>query len=264
MCMYLYIISIYITVYVYICTHTNILYTCIQVILYTWCCSCELLKNSEIIITVVRKMRHEKLVNIIRILTMLSFFLDQVEFLKSVAVGGEGDDEKEKEAVTDGQWAKLIETTDPKIVEDLEALFIQYDEDASGELEVDEVKELVAQLGTHLTDEEAANLFRVMDADGSGSVDFREFAIVILHQKQAKKINYRELAEKMFHIFDQDNSGVVQQGEILEQMQKMGKNWDHEGIAFFLSQIDKDGSGEIDRQEFVDYIMKIEAEVKSG
>jgi hypothetical protein len=115
------------------------------VILYTWCCSCELLKNSEIIITVVRKMRHEKLVNIIRILTMLSFFLDQVEFLKSVAVGGEGDDEKEKEAVTDGQWAKLIETTDPKIVEDLEALFIQYDEDASGELEVDEVKELILE-----------------------------------------------------------------------------------------------------------------------
>jgi Ca2+-binding EF-hand superfamily protein len=95
-------------------------------------------------------------------------------------------------------------------------------------------------------------------------VDFREFAIVILHQKQAKKINYRELAEKMFHIFDQDGSGVVQQGEILEQMRKMGKNWDHEGIAFFLSQIDKDGSGEIDKQEFVDYILKIEAEVKSG
>lgn len=47
-------------------------------ILYTWCCSCELLKNTEIIVTVVRKMRHEKLVNIIRILTMLSFFLDQV------------------------------------------------------------------------------------------------------------------------------------------------------------------------------------------
>jgi hypothetical protein len=29
-------------------------------------------------------------------------------------------------------------------------------------------------------------------------------------------------------------------------------------------QIDKDGSGEIDRHEFVEYIMKIEAEVKSG
>ncbi len=45
---------------------------------------------------------------------------------------------------------------------------------------MNEVKELVAQMGTHLTDEEASNLFRVMDADGSGSVDFKEFATGIL------------------------------------------------------------------------------------
>ena len=63
---------------------------------------------------------------------------------------------------------------------------------------------------------------------------------------------------------DQDGSGVVQQDEILEQMKKMGKNWDHEGIAYFLSQIDVDGSGEIDKHEFIEYILKVEAEVKSG
>ena len=36
--------------------------------------------------------------------------------------GGEGDQEEhdEKTAVTEAQWAKLIESTDPKIVEDLE------------------------------------------------------------------------------------------------------------------------------------------------
>jgi len=236
-----------------------------MVILYTWCCSCELLKNPDVVIEVVRKMRHEKLVNIIRILSMLSFFLDQVEFLKSVAGGADGEaDDETKAAINEGQWERLIEETDPKIVEDLEALFVQYDDDDSGELEMEEVRQLVAQLGTQLSDQEAANLFRVMDADGSGSVDFKEFATVILHQKQQKKVNYRELAEKMFHIFDQDGSGVVQQDEIMDQMRKMGKNWDHEGIAFFLSQIDKDGSGEIDRNEFVEYIMKIEAEVKSG
>jgi len=238
-----------------------------MVILYVWCCSCEMLKDPDVVIVVVRKMRHEKLINIIRILSMLSFFLDQVEFLKEVAGGNaDGDDEAAAGAVTDAQWAKLIETTDPKIVEDLESLFVAYDDDDSGELDQSEVKELVAQLGTKLSDSEAKNLFQVMDADGSGSVDFKEFAMVILHQKAkgSAQINYRELAEKMFHIFDQDNSGIVKQDEILDQMKKMGKNWDHEGIAFFLSQIDKDGSGEIDRHEFVDYIMKIEAEVKGG
>lgn len=231
------------------------------VILYVWCASCEMMKDTQMVISVVRKMRHARLINIIRILSMLSFFLDQVEFLKSLG-GGEADGEH-KQAVTDAQWEKLISETDSKLVEDLESLFSAYDEDHSGELEVDEVKELVAQMGTHLTDEEAANLFRVMDADGSGSVDFKEFATVILHQKQQNKhINYRELAEKMFAIFDQDGSGAVQAEEILEQMKKMGKNWDTEGIAFFLSQIDQDGGGIIEKHEFVDYILKVEAEVK--
>ena len=77
---------------------------------------------------VVRKMKHEKLINIIRILSMLSFFLDQVAFLKEVSQGGaDGDDAKG--AVTEAQWQKLLETTDPKMVEDLEALFVAYDED---------------------------------------------------------------------------------------------------------------------------------------
>ena len=77
---------------------------------------------------VVRKMKHEKLINIIRILSMLSFFLDQVAFLKEVSKGGADGDEA-KGAVTEAQWQKLLETTDPKMVEDLEALFVAYDED---------------------------------------------------------------------------------------------------------------------------------------
>jgi hypothetical protein len=92
----------------------------------------------------------------------------QVEFLKSVAGGADGEaDDETKAAINEGQWERLIEETDPKIVEDLEALFVQYDDDDSGELEMEEVRQLVAQLGTQLSDQEAANLFRVMDADGS-------------------------------------------------------------------------------------------------
>lgn len=54
----------------------------------------------------------------------------------------------------------------PQIVEDLESLFNAFDEDGSGELDEDEVSQLVAQLGTKLSPEENHNLFRIMDADG--------------------------------------------------------------------------------------------------
>jgi len=49
-----------------------------MVTLYTWVCSVEMLKTTEDIISVVRADKHEKLINILRILSMLSYFLDQV------------------------------------------------------------------------------------------------------------------------------------------------------------------------------------------
>mmetsp|Transcript_27502 Transcript_27502/g.53640 ORF Transcript_27502/g.53640 Transcript_27502/m.53640 type:complete len:159 (-) Transcript_27502:134-610(-) len=153
--------------------------------------------------------------------------------------------------------------TDPKVVEDLENLFNAFDDDHSGELDEDEVGELVAQLGSKLSPEENHNLFRIMDADGGGTVDFREFATVILHQKAntGGRINYTELAEKMFAMFDHTGDGVVSEQEILEQMEKMGKNWDRAAIQHFLAEIDKDGSGEIEKHEFVEYVTKVQAEV---
>jgi len=46
------------------------------------------------------------------------------------------------------------------------------------------------------------------------------------------------------------------------QMMKMGKNWDHASLMFFLQELDKDGDGEIEKEEFIAYIQSIEAEVQ--
>ena len=55
----------------------------------------------------------------------------------------------------------LISYRTHQVVEDLEALFVAYDEDDSGELDEKEVRELVEQLGSNMTDAEAAQLFKV-------------------------------------------------------------------------------------------------------
>jgi Ca2+-binding EF-hand superfamily protein len=261
-----------------------------MVTLYTWVCYTEMLKNSEDIISVVRMQKQEKLINILRILSMLSYFLDQVtkisdplsldikplpfppnpldvellsrpghensqpstlnprpytlaaqvQFLKQVAKDG-GD--ISTEAVSDEKWEKIQNETDQAILDDLKSLFDAFDDDESGELDEDEVGALIAQMGTPLSKEEVAGLFKIMDADASGAVDFREFATVVLHQKkqQGGKVNFSELAEKMFAIFDHTGDGVISEEEILTQMESMGKNWDSDSIKYFLNEVDKDG-----------------------
>ena len=149
------------------------------------------------------------------------------------------------EAVSDEKWEKIQNETDQAILDDLKNLFDAFDDDESGELDEDEVGALIAQMGTPLSKEEVAGLFRIMDADASGAVDFREFATVVLHQKKQKggKVNFSELAEKMFAIFDHTGDGVISEDEILTQMESMGKNWDRESIKYFLNEVDKDGEG---------------------
>lgn len=75
--------------------------------------STEMMKNHETIIQVVRKQKQDKLINVLRILSMLSYFLDQIAFLKKISEhGGDLDD---KGAISDERWNSLVESTDPKV-----------------------------------------------------------------------------------------------------------------------------------------------------
>uniref|UniRef100_A0A7S0MSV9 EF-hand domain-containing protein n=2 Tax=Cryptomonas curvata TaxID=233186 RepID=A0A7S0MSV9_9CRYP len=116
-----------------------------------------------------------------------------------------------------------------------------------------------------MSKEEAANMFRVMDADGSGTVDFREFASVILHMKQQRatkgKLSFKALAEKIFKLFDKTGDGRVSVDEISETVSALGKNWDIASVQFFFSQVDKDGSGEITKSEFIEFMDKLSQEI---
>lgn len=56
-----------------------------------------------------------------------------------------------------------------KALDDLEELFHAFDEDGSGELSPQEVKELLQTMGTNLGDDELSKLIKMMDADASVS-----------------------------------------------------------------------------------------------
>merc|ERR1712217_539811 len=54
--------------------------------------------------------------------------------------------------------------------------FDLYDNDQSGYIDSHELKGLLKKLGEELTDEEISAAFRDLDSDGSGNIEFFEFA----------------------------------------------------------------------------------------
>jgi hypothetical protein len=80
-----------------------------------------------------------------------------------------------------GSAAEMRETADeatPHLsLEDrqLRQLFTEFDLDGSGELDREEIGQLVARMGTRASEAELDAAMAEMDADGSGEVDFDEF-----------------------------------------------------------------------------------------
>jgi len=53
-----------------------------------------------------------------------------------------------------------------------------------------------------------------------------------------------------FDIFDEDNSGTVSTGELASVMKTLGQDIDEKEVGIMISEVDSDGSGEIDFSEF--------------
>merc|ERR1739845_283124 len=53
-----------------------------------------------------------------------------------------------------------------------------------------------------------------------------------------------------FDIFDEDNSGTVSTSELASVMKTLGQDIDEKEVGVMISEVDSDGSGEIDFSEF--------------
>jgi len=53
-----------------------------------------------------------------------------------------------------------------------------------------------------------------------------------------------------FDIFDEDASGTVSTGELASVMRTLGQDIDEKEVGIMISEVDSDGSGEIDFEEF--------------
>lgn len=95
-------------------------------------------------------------------------------------------------------------------------------------------------------------MFSKVDADGSGEIDYSEFVVASLNEKNLLSNNKLQAAFKMF---DKDGGGSISIEEI-KQVLSFGQNLDEEVIQQVIKQVDENGDGEISYDEFVQMMMK--------
>jgi calcium-dependent protein kinase len=96
--------------------------------------------------------------------------------------------------------------------EEMAKVFKAFDKNGDGRLSMDEVKQgYVDHYGKIISDDEVEKMFKAVDADNSGFIDYTEFVVAAMNEEELNSTDFLKAAFKMF---DKDGSGIISSDEI--------------------------------------------------
>jgi calcium-dependent protein kinase len=104
-----------------------------------------------------------------------------------------------------------------------------------------------------MAEAEVDKILERVDADGSGEIDYSEWVVATINKENL--LSDVKL-KQAFNLFDKDESGSISADEI-KAILCGGKNIDEEVWNQVISEVDGDGNGEIDFEEFSIMMRKI-------
>ena len=121
--------------------------------------------------------------------------------------------------------------------------FKKLDLDHDGQLTPEElIIGYTAMMGEEEAKKEVNRIFKAIDVNNTGAIDFSEFLLATMNHK---KLLSEERLTQVFKIFDQDNSGSISKQEIKDffSMQEHSEDF----VKELISEVDVDGDGEVAR-----------------
>jgi calcium-dependent protein kinase len=135
-------------------------------------------------------------------------------------------------------------------IEEIRRAFISFDENGDGKLSRDELIRGYKENKMNLPDD-IDEVLDNCDADRNGFIEYNEFLTSAMNWQKAMSKERLRLA---FKDFDKDQSGKI---SLIELRQALGgaEASDEDVWISMIEEADKDGDGEIDLEEFTDYMM---------
>merc|ERR1711871_1841554 len=135
---------------------------------------------------------------------------------------------------------------------ELREVFNVFDISKDGEVDEHELGGLMQALGIDLDDSEKKQLMDEFDEDNSGSISFDEF-FLYMRRRQAP-VDPKKLVEDIFKFIDADGSGEVTADEFKNVIDGLGTGMSEADIMGLVREIDTSGDGTISIQEFADVL----------
>ncbi|AES90184.2 putative EF-hand domain pair protein [Medicago truncatula] len=132
-------------------------------------------------------------------------------------------------------------------LDEMKMVFDKFDSNKDGKISQQEYKATLKSLGMEKSVNEVPNIFRVVDLDGDGFINFEEFM-----EAQKKGGGIRSLdIQTAFRTFDKNGDGKISAEEIKEMLWKLEERCSLEDCRRMVRAVDTDGDGMVDMNEFV-------------
>jgi len=200
--------------------------------------SVEMLKKQWAITETTQEMKTEKALKMLKMLNTLSAQARRAQKLQRVP------------GAAPRRGARKEKEIDPAQEEELRQAFELFDKDGSGYIDKDELAGLMAALGVELGESELANMYTEMDPSGDGQIDFKEFSTAMARDPEEQQ-STSEMATAIFAMLDKSGDGKVSTAEMKSAMVSMNPSLKDDDITAAMQLFDKDGTGNMTKQEFV-------------
>merc|ERR1739848_438236 len=107
-------------------------------------------------------------------------------------------------------------------LDEIREAFSLFDADASGMIDIRELKAAMRALGFEVKNEELKKMVADIDNDGNGTIEFTGF-LQMMTGKMGEK-DSREDIEKVFKLFDDDNTNKISFRNLARVAEELGEN----------------------------------------
>merc|ERR1739845_221264 len=125
------------------------------------------------------------------------------------------------------------------LIADFKDAFERIDKEGTGEIPTSELGAVMRMLGHQLKPDQLQECIEEVDGDGSGFVDFDEF--LVLMTKKTKEAEEEKEVREAFRILDKEGKGTID-AQVLKEILL--------AVDEMVDEIDEDGSGAVDYEEF--------------
>ncbi|KAH7693497.1 CRE-TNC-2 protein [Aphelenchoides avenae] len=150
--------------------------------------------------------------------------------------------------------AEALEQLSSEQIEQFRKYFNMFDKEGKGYIRATQVGQILRTMGQAFEERDLKQLIKQFDSDGSGEIEFEEFAAMVATfvVSGGNDEGLEEELREAFRLYDKEGNGYINVSDLRSILRALDDNITEDELDEMIAEIDTDGSGTVDFDEFME------------